>query len=127
MSTKGTAAKRQASRWRQWRPEEAQGVLAQWRASGLPLGRFARQQGLGAERLRWWRKRLGDWSEKEEGERQALVPVVLSEPVPVVAEGRTPVVVVRMPGGMVVEVAEPSAVSAEWVAGVVSQLSRAPV
>jgi hypothetical protein len=123
MSTRGRTAKRQARRWRQWSPEEAQGVLAEWRASGLPLGRFARQRGVGAERLRWWKKRLGDWSEAG-GEVPALVPMVLSEPVPAVAAGKAPVVV-RVPGGMVVEVAEPAAVSAEWLAVVVSQLSRA--
>lgn len=125
MSTQGTAAKRQARRWQQWSPEEAQEVLKEWRASGLPLGRFARQRGLGAERLRWWKKRLGDWSEKRGGtQKGALVPVVLTEQVAAVEVGRVPVVV-RVPGGIVVEVAEPTAVSAQWLAGVVSQLSRA--
>jgi hypothetical protein len=125
MSTQGTAAKRQARRWQQWSPEEAQEVLKEWRASGLALGRFARQRGLGAERLRWWKKRLGDWSEKGSGtQRGTLVPVVLTGQAPAVEARRVPVVV-RVPGGMVVEVAEPAAVSAEWLAGVVSQLSRA--
>jgi len=99
-------------------------VLKEWRASGLPLGRFARQRGLGAERLRWWKKRLGDWSEKAGGgEERALVPMVLSEPVPAVVEGKASVVV-RVPGGTVVEVANPAAVSAEWLVKLVSQLSR---
>lgn len=128
MSTRGTVAKRQEGKWRQWSPEEAQAVLAEWRASGLSLGRFARERGLGAERLRWWKKRLGDWSEPRGGgggaQGPALVPMVLSEPAPAVERG-SPCVVVRLPGGLVVEVAEPAAVSAPWLAAVVSQLSRA--
>lgn len=124
MSARGTAAKKQARRWQQWSPEEAQGVLAEWRASGLPLGRFARQRGLGAERLRWWKKRLGEWSEKAGGEERALVPMVLSEPIPAVA-ARTAPVVVRVTGGTVVEVEDPAAVSAEWLGMLVSQVSRA--
>lgn len=125
MNARGTGAKKQARRWQQWSPEEAQGVLAEWRASGMPLGRFARQRGLGAERLRWWKKRLGEWSEKAGGgEERALVPMVLSEPVPAVTASKASVVV-RVPGGTVVEVADPAAVSAEWLVMLVSQLSRA--
>jgi hypothetical protein len=125
MSTRGAKTKSQVRRWQQWSAEEAGRVLEEWRASGLALGRFARERGIGAERLRWWKKRLGDWSEKADGTKAAvLVPVVLSEPEPAVAAGKPPVVV-RVPGGMVVEVAEPAAVSAQWLAQVVSQLSRA--
>jgi hypothetical protein len=125
MSARGTVAKRQERRWRQWSPEEAQEVLAEWRASGLSLGRFARERGLGVERLRWWKKRLGDWSEPQGGTQgPALVPMVLSEPAPAVERDKASVVV-RLPGGLVVEVTEPAAVSAQWLAAVVSQLSRA--
>ena len=125
MSRRGTKSKGQGRRWRQWSPEEAQAVLVEWRASGLSLGRFARERGLGVERLRWWKKRLGEWSEpRSVAQGPALVPMVLSEPVPAVERGRN-CVVVRLPGGLVVEVAEPAAVSAQWLAAVVSQLSRA--
>jgi hypothetical protein len=95
------------------------------------LGRFARQRGQSAERLRWWKKRLGEWKGERAGaEKRALVPVVVSAPTPaeVVAATQTAaVVVVRVPGGAVVEVAEPGAVKPEWLAAVVSQLSRWPV
>jgi hypothetical protein len=125
MSTRGATAKRQVRRWQQWSPEEAGRVLEEWRASGLALGRFARERGIGAERLRWWKKRLGDWSEKAgSAETTVLVPMVLPEPAPAVAAGKAPVVV-RVPGGMVVEVADPAGVSAEWLVMLVSQLSRA--
>src|SRR5687767_613982 len=98
MSTRGARTKRQVRRWQQWSAEEAGRVLEEWRASGLALGRFARERGMGAERLRWWKKRLGDWSQKAGGtQAAALVPVVLSEPEPAVAAGKPPVVV-RIPG-----------------------------
>lgn len=131
MSTRNTTEQRkQPRRWRQWSPEEAQEVLAEWRASGLPLGRFARQRGQSAERLRWWKKRLGDWNGETAGaEKPALVPVVVSAPAAAVAvtAAKTAAVVVRVPGGTVVEVAEPGAVKPEWLAAVVSQLARWPV
>ncbi|WP_224245989.1 hypothetical protein [Hyalangium gracile] len=61
MSTRGTVAKLQERRWRQWSPEKAQELLAEWRASGLSLGRFARERGLGGERLRWYFDSLAGW------------------------------------------------------------------
>jgi hypothetical protein len=131
MSTRDTTEKKQQPRrWRQWSPEEAKEVLAAWRASGLPLGRFARQQGQSAERLRWWKKRLGEWNEEARGaEKPALVPVVVSTPAPaeVVTVAPPAAVVVRVPGGAVVEVAQPGAVKPEWLAAVVRQLGRVGV
>jgi hypothetical protein len=41
-----------------WSEVEARGVLEAWRRSGLPLEKFAKQRGLVAQRLRWWRKKL---------------------------------------------------------------------
>lgn len=116
----------QQNSWRQWKAEEAQEHLAAWRASGLPLGTFARQRGLSAERLRWWKKRQGDWSEeKPPSDRSALVPVVVTPAAAAPEErGSRAAVVVRVPGGAVVEVVEPEEVRAEWLAAVVGQLSR---
>jgi hypothetical protein len=125
-----TEQRKPPRRWRQWSPEEARAVLAEWQASGQPLGRFARQRGQSAERLRWWKKRLGEWKEESaSAEKRALVPVVVSAPAPAeaVAVAQRAAVVVRVPGGTVVEVAEPGAVRPEWLAAVVSQLSRWPV
>lgn len=34
----------------QWSEVEARGVLEAWRRSGLPLERFAKQRGIGAQR-----------------------------------------------------------------------------
>ena len=41
-----------------WSEVEARGVLEAWGRSGSPLERFAKQRGIVAQRLRWWRKRL---------------------------------------------------------------------
>ena len=41
-----------------WSEVEARGVLEAWRRSGLPLEKFAKQRGLVAQRLRWWRAKL---------------------------------------------------------------------
>ena len=46
---------------RHWTVAEAKCVLDEWKASGIPLGTFARQKGLNDTRLRWWKTRLGDW------------------------------------------------------------------
>ena len=41
-----------------WSEVEARGVLEAWRRSGLPLERFAKQRGLVAQRLRWWKAKF---------------------------------------------------------------------
>lgn len=41
-----------------WSEVEARGVIEAWRRSGLPLERFAKQRGIVAQRIRWWRTRL---------------------------------------------------------------------
>lgn len=45
---------------KRWGEDEGRVALAAWRASGLPLGTFARERGVCAQRLRAWRERLGD-------------------------------------------------------------------
>ena len=52
------ATQRTQKTWKQWNPEEARRSLERWRASGLPLAEYARQQGLATGRLWWWRRRL---------------------------------------------------------------------
>lgn len=43
----------------QWTEVEARGVLEAWRRSGLSVEAFARSRGLVAQRLHWWKKKLG--------------------------------------------------------------------
>ena len=61
MGRQATAQRTRRGGWRQWTAAEAQKVLTEWKATGLPLATFAREQGLNDTRLRWWRTRLGDW------------------------------------------------------------------
>jgi DNA-binding transcriptional regulator YiaG len=50
-----TLAKAAASNY--WSQAEAQVVLKAHEASGLSVAEFARRNGLGPQRLRWWKKR----------------------------------------------------------------------
>jgi hypothetical protein len=46
-------------RWKQWNEEHAGQVLDEADRSGLSDPRFARDRGIGPNRIKWWRKRLG--------------------------------------------------------------------
>lgn len=97
---------------RHWSADHARGMLAAWRKSGLSLAAFARRQGLNAERLRWWRKRLGT-AEKQDT-ALAFIPAVVS--------AKSSPVVVRLPRGVEVEAPDLTAVPARWLAEVVRTL-----
>ncbi len=58
----------------------ARGVLEAWRRSGLPLERFAKQKGLVAQRLRWWKQKF-EFQERALATRPApaLLPVRIAE------------------------------------------------
>jgi len=63
-----------------WSTEQAQDALSEWRASGLSVKAFAEKKGLRRNRLNWWRKRLGDWSEEgAPGESSLKLPLIPSE------------------------------------------------
>ena len=55
-----------------WRTEDAKKMLSEWRASGLSAKAFSEKFGLRRNRLNWWRKRLGDWSEEGPPAENAL-------------------------------------------------------
>ena len=99
--------------------EEAKEVLSEWRASGLSVKAFAAKTGLRRNRLNWWRKRLGDWSEEESSLK--LVPLIPSEVV--VSPRMRGAVTMRLPGG--VELEFDAQLSPEWVAAVVREVARA--
>ena len=106
-------------RWRQWTAAEARRVLKAWRASGLPLATFARKRGLCAERVRWWRQRLGDGHAPRE-ELLKLVPAVVTGLPPSTANTALTV----RAGDVVVEIADVSAVPPAWVSALVSGIAR---
>ncbi len=102
--------------WQQWKPAQARRELKAWRESGLPLATFARQRGVGDQRLRWWRERLG--GEPAAGRTPAtpeairLVPAIIK---PALLRGAGAALTAELPGGIVLEISDPTLVPAEWL------------
>jgi transposase-like protein len=110
------------SGWRQWTADEGRRAVEAWRASGLPLETFARQRGVTAQRIRWWRQRLERRGEARAGGEKGLrlVPAVVSGLLSPVSAAVT----LRAPGDVVVEIADVGAVPATWLAELVTGLAR---
>ena len=113
-------AKPRRSTWyppaRRWTEDDARGALDAWRRSGLGGPTFAREHGITAQRLYWWRDRLTTAS----AALVSLVPgeiVGAAEPDGDADRGR---LVVRA-GDAVIEISE---VTATWVAALVRELTR---
>jgi transposase-like protein len=104
---------------RYWDADTARRVLAAWRKSGHSLVEFARKYGVNAQRLSWWRKRL---EAGEEG-RPGAGPLTF---VPAHVTGLASVasLVVRLPGGVVVEALDAGAVAPGWIAELAQALGR---
>jgi hypothetical protein len=100
-----------------WSEGTAARILAAWQASATTLSGFARANGLNAERLRWWRKRL------EGGAGAPAPPVAPMSFIPATVVG-TARVAVRLPGGVEVE-GDAAALPASWVAALVRELGKA--
>ena len=100
-----------------WGAADGRRVLAAWRQSGLSLNAFAQEHGFVAQRLGWWKKKIGDGSAVEIAR---FVPVVVRG-----AERATPgaVVVLRSRAGVTVEVNDPGIVPVEWLIAVMNGLS----
>jgi hypothetical protein len=93
-----------------WTDEDARKVLAEWRRTKLPRGTFAREQGLVANRLYWWRKRL------------TLAPVapIAFVPAEVTSEAEI-AIVVRVTSNVTIEIAN---ASPRMIAELVGELTR---
>src|SRR4051794_27001002 len=118
MSEQNESTQERKGGWKQWTKAEAREGLAAWKKSGLPLGAFARERGIGAERLRWWSKRLSEATTvKRKGKKKAmavrLVPAMIDGPLADLGEAA---VSIRFPvTGPVVEIANVRRVPAAWV------------
>ena len=99
-------------------------MLAACEASGLSMRAFAVREGLRPRRLYWWTQRLGNLARGRRGEEGGLrfVPAIMKVAVP--GRGTGPVVTIRMGAKTTLEIVEPSAVSAGWVAEVMVELER---
>ena len=109
-------AKRSSSAARRhWTEADARSVLADWERSGDTLEAFARSRGLVPQRLWWWRKRLRELP-PEAPKALTFVPATVIDP-----ELATRVAVIRLPHGVVIELA---GASPSWVAALARELSR---
>jgi hypothetical protein len=117
-----TNGKGQTKRTR-WTSEVARQELGQWRASGLPLEAYARQRGLVAQRLRWWRQQLGvDNVAPRPRVRPRWLPVTVRTGA---TDAADTAVVVELDGVGRLQVREVSSATAAWV-GVVLATMREP-
>jgi hypothetical protein len=111
-----TRSKRDEIPGGRWREPEARRVLERWRKSGLSASAFARSSGLAsAQRLSWWRKRL------EKADASKLAPLTF---IPVEVAGAAVATVVRLPGGVALELMDATAVPAAWIAALATELKR---
>jgi hypothetical protein len=101
----------------EWTEDDARMALDEWRRSGTSIAAFARERGVSAPRLYWWRRRLV--LEKASPATMSLVPAaIVSAGAPAAA-----VVVIRLPNGIAVEVASVG-VSPAWIADLVAEVAR---
>lgn len=110
------------SKRERWTEARARVVLEAWDRSGLTLAAFARQRGVGPQRLTWWRKRLAETTRGTNASPVSLVPVTL-RPAPTIALGAPVAITSR--AGVRIEVRDVGAVTAAWVAALLVALDGA--
>ena len=99
-----------------WREAEARRVLALWRESGLSASAFTQVNGLAnPQRLYWWNKRL------KKRDATALAPLTF---IPAAVTAAAVATVVRLPGDVVLELADMTAVPTTWIAALAAELKR---
>lgn len=99
-----------------WREADARRVLARWCESGLSATAFARVNGLAnPNRLCWWRKRL------TKSDVPRLAPLTF---IPAAVTGAVGTTVVRLPGEVVLELADVTTVPTTWLAALTAELKR---
>jgi hypothetical protein len=96
----------------EWTEAEARQVLDEWRQSGQTIAAFARERHESAPRLYWWRRRL---------KVGAGAPAIALAPAKIVVQGDTAPIVIRLPSGVVIEIAGGSP---SLIAAIVSEIER---
>ena len=87
-------------------------MLEEWKQSGVTIAEFSRRRGLVPERLYLWRKRFA---------AEAPEPARALTFVPATILSANVEAVVRLPNGVLIEIANASPM---WIAAVVSELTR---
>jgi len=108
---------------KRWSKADGRAAVSAWRASGLSLAEFARQQGFDDQRLRWWRDLL-------EGRPRATPSVKRTAtlvPVKVVGLGARPAqgTVRILVDDVAIEVSDCTSVSPAWIAALVKSVGPA--
>lgn len=111
MSKSKMAEEIAALREQRWTATVAKRVLAAWEESGSTLTEFSREHDVQDQRLMRWRRRLR--------EETTARPIQFAPAVVLPAEGQA---AIRLPDGLVVELAQPTP---EWMAALVRGLSGA--
>jgi hypothetical protein len=99
---------------RHWTEADARGVLDDWKRVGGTLEAFARSRGLVPQRIAWWRDRLRERPVAQTA--LTLVPAAVID-----ASPAEPAAVIRLPHGIVIELA---GASPTWVAALARELAR---
>lgn len=94
-----------------WTEDDAHSALDAWKRSGLGAHRFAREHGISAQRLYWWRDRLA---------ARPLVSLVPGKIVDAAEDVRSGAHVVIRTGVTTLEI---TGASAEWIARLVRELA----
>ena len=109
-------------RGRRWTAADAALVLSAWESSGLSMAAFARRHLLTAQRISWWRERLGKLTEAPP-RKSATAPLRFVAAMP----GNSPVgygdalVTIRVRGGVEMEIVDPAQVSPQWLSALIRQ------
>lgn len=115
-----TATELAELREQRWSAEVARQVLRAAQASGMSMPAFCERHALSTQRLSWWKARLGEWRDGQStGKAPRLAPAVVLGG----ALGAGPVVP-RLPAGLALEVASATDLDPNWLAELVSALSR---
>lgn len=96
-------------------------MLGAWHRSGLSAREFGRTIGVDAQRLLWWRRRLEAGGGARVAPKEKSLTFV---PATLVSAASVAAVTVRVAGGVCVEIADPAAAPAAWIAAVVGALGK---
>ena len=102
---------------RRWRATDARMVLEALESSGASAAAFAREHGLCAQRILWWRRRLAEpaGGKQVEGNEVSFAPVLVRHRAPSSA------VTVRV-ASVEISVSDPATTEPSWVAELVTAL-----
>ncbi len=105
-----------------WSEEQARAVLRAWDESGRSGASYARSIGVVAQRLFWWRRRLGRANQvgRLAHQTREFVPVVVHAAAPAAVCA----ILVTTPRGAQLEVRTVDAATAGWVAAVILALDE---